>query len=242
VPEHPTAGRHSLVVPSLVDALYEALRTQIFSGEIAAGESVTELGVAERFSVARPTAKAAVERLVHDGLLDRSINKTARVRVLEVSDVDDLYRSRAFLEREMVQVLASQRLVPDSARQFVRDLQASVTTPRLNEVLEADVGFHRALFDALGSPRLTRLHNSLMGEAHLCMAQVQIHQLLHPETIAAEHVAIVEAIESGDQDRALAEITRHLEQARDRLVVYLLEDEAEAAVGTGQSASEARIH
>ena len=54
------------------------------------GELVTERGLAEWFSVARPTAKAAVERLVHDGLLQRSENTTARVQVLGVEDVRDL--------------------------------------------------------------------------------------------------------------------------------------------------------
>lgn len=213
--------RQTLEVQSLVAALDQALRNEIFSGRIAPGEAVTELGVAERFSVARPTAKAAVERLVYDGLLERSVNKTARAPVLGVNDIEDLYQARMFLERELVQALAGRREVSHEARRRIRDLQELSTDSDLSDVLEADVGFHRALLDALGNSRFGRLYESLLGEAHLCMAQVQLHRLLHPGLIAAEHSEILEAIESGDQEHAREAASQHLEHARERLVAHL---------------------
>jgi DNA-binding GntR family transcriptional regulator len=213
--------RHLLEVPSLVAALDQALRSEILSGQIAPGEAVTEIGVAERFSVARPTAKAAVERLVYDGLLERSINKTARAPVLGIDDIEDLYQARMFLERELAQALAARRAAPEAARRRIRDLQEMSADSDLSGVLEADVGFHRALLEALGSPRFGRLYESLLGEAHLCMAQVQLHHLLHPEVIAVEHIEILDAIGSGDEARAREAATRHLEHARQRLVTHL---------------------
>jgi DNA-binding GntR family transcriptional regulator len=219
--------RQTLEVPSLVAVLDQALRNEILSGQIAPGEAVTELGVAERFSVARPTAKAAVERLVYDGLLERTINRTARAPVLGIDDVEDLYQARMFLERELARALAERRLVPESARRRIRDLEQLSADSNLGDVLEADVGFHRALLEGLGSLRFSRLYESLLGEAHLCMAQVQLHRLLHPDVIAAEHNEILEAIESGDQARALRAASEHLERARARLVAHLRSGTAE---------------
>lgn len=220
----------SLVVPSLVEALYAALREQIFNGEISAGEAVTELGVAERFAVARPTAKAAVERLVHDGLLYRPINKTARVRLLDVEDILDLYQARLFLERELVYTLASRGLVPEDARRCVRDLENVGTDHPANDVVLADIHFHTALLDALGSPRLSRLYASIMGEVHLCMAQVQVHRLLQPTVIAREHADILDAIASGDPARAVDEVQHHIEQARELLVEHVKHQADQASV------------
>ncbi len=209
-----------LEVPSLVDAVCKAMRQRILSGEIAGGTAVTENLVATEFSVARPTAKAAVERLVHDGLLRRTANKSARVPTLDADEVRDLYFSRGLIERAVMPALAERRLVPDSARAALAEFDSAVGRSDVAQVVEKDVEFHRALVDSLESPRVSRLYASLMGEFHLCMAQVQILNLLNPQIIALEHAAIVDAIADGDPKRAVAEIDAHLDNARKRIVAF----------------------
>lgn len=227
-----------LKVPSLVDAMYSAIREQILTGEIGAGEPLTENDIAARYSVARPTAKAALERLVHEGLLTRATNKTARVPVLSVADVRDLYFSRGFLEREVMAALCVRRSVPAEAvtsLQELLDLDTVNDMTHVVNVVNIDISFHRALVESLNSPRLSRLYTSLMGEVHLCMAQVQANHLLEPKRIAGEHAAIVAAIEAGDEKRAVAEMNDHLERACVRLVGHLQRtgpDERSASRGT----------
>ena len=103
--------QNELSVPSLVDVLHAAIRDRILKGDIEPGASVTEMSIATQYSVARPTAKAAMERLVVDGLLRRSTNKTARVPLLDTEDVRDLYFSRELIERSVVERLATRRPV-----------------------------------------------------------------------------------------------------------------------------------
>jgi DNA-binding GntR family transcriptional regulator len=210
-----------LQVPSLVDVLYADIRERILTGALPGGSSVTEMDLATQYSVARPTAKASMERLAQEGLLHRASHKTARVPVLGVEDIRDLYYSRAFLEREVVMALAEQRLVPEKARASLRRLRDVETNPPLVEVVNVDVSFHSELVDAIGSPRLNRMYRSLMAEVRLCMAQVQANHLLSPSRIADEHSAILDRIENGDVDGALMHITEHLEQARTRLIAHV---------------------
>jgi DNA-binding GntR family transcriptional regulator len=216
-----SATEGTLYVPSLVDALYAAVRDRILIGQIPGGTPLTEMEIAVQYSVARPTAKAAMSRLVHEGLLRRSTNKTARVPILDVSDVRDLYSTRGYLEREVVGALAARRLVPEPARRSVQALRDQVENPELAGIVEADIAFHRALVDALGSPRLSRLYGSLLGEAHLCMAQVQAHKLLAPSRIVDEHSGILDAIQKGNETLVVKRITAHLDRACSRLVGYL---------------------
>jgi DNA-binding GntR family transcriptional regulator len=211
----------ALEVPSLVDAVYKAIRERILTGEMPGGAPLTELELSTQYSVARPTAKSAMERLVHEGLLYRATNKTARVPVLTSDDIRDLYFSRAFLEREVMVNLATRRHVPDSARESVRAMRDSAEDLSVDEVVQLDIAFHRALFDAIGSPHLNRLYTSLMGEVRLCMAQVQANRLLSAKRIAEEHALILEAIASGAKRRAANEISEHLSRACDRLVEHL---------------------
>lgn len=214
-----------LQVSSLVEVLSAAMRERILSGEIPGGAAITELDVAASYSVARPTAKSAIERLVHEGLLRRASNKTARVPVLTADDIRDLYFSRAFLEREVMVALAARRHMPEAARASVRALRDAASEPVVATVVSIDIAFHRALFDGVGSTRLNRLYESLMGEMHLCMAQVQANGLLSPERIAAEHEAILDAIEAGARRRAADEITDHLSRACQRLLSHVGEAE-----------------
>jgi DNA-binding GntR family transcriptional regulator len=214
-----------------VDALYAAIRERILTGELAGGSGLTEMDLARQYAVARPTAKSAMERLVHEGLLRRASNKTARVPVLTADDIRDLYFSRTFLEREVMATLAGKRLVPEAARESVHALRNAASNPVVTEIVGIDIAFHRALFDAIGSARLNRLYESLMGEVHLCMAQVQANHLLSPERIADEHAAILDAIEAGAKQRAAKEITEHLNRACVRLVSHI-EPDASATPGT----------
>lgn len=219
----------NLVVPSLVDAVYAAARDRILTGDLAAGTRLTEKDVAETYDVARPTAKAALERLVSSGLLRRTNNKTARVPSMTATDIADLYYSRGFLEREVMLALAKRKRVPQAALDAMERIRHAIDDPSLTRLVQADVAFHQALVDSLESPRLSRMYASIMGEAHLCMAQVQAHRLLHPTIIASEHEGIMTAIKAGNGRLAVRRINAHLERARSQLLGYVGEMTLEGA-------------
>ncbi len=213
-----------LNAPSLVDALHRELQEEILSGRLAGGVPLTEILLATRYSVARPTAKAAMERLVHDGLLRRATNKTARVPVLSAADVQDLFYSRGIFEREVITVLCARGEVPDAAVkavQVLRELAVRPGGPSIPDVIAADVAFHQALAAALGSPRFDRLYASLMGEVRLSMSQAQVGRPIRPDRTADAHATILALITAGDEERALLEIDQHIDLSRMRLVGYL---------------------
>jgi DNA-binding GntR family transcriptional regulator len=210
-----------LEVPSLVDALYVELRERILTGALPGGTGVTEMDLATQYSVARPTAKASMERLVQEGLLRRGSHKTAKVPVLDTDDILDLYRTRTYIERAVTTALAEQRLVPDAARRSLQELYDLEADAPLAEVVNVDVAFHSALVDALDSPRMNRLYRSLMAEVRLCLAQVHAHHWLPPRRIADEHYAILDRIEHGDVEGVLTHITEDLEAACARLIKHI---------------------
>jgi DNA-binding GntR family transcriptional regulator len=212
--------RLRLAVPSVTDVLYDAMRQEILSGEIPGGTLVTEMGVASRYAVARPTGKAAIERLSQQGLLRRDMHRSARVPVLTEADIHDVYTSRALIERQVVSILASERSgVPDSARNTLAAMSAAAES-NVSPVkfVEADIAFHLSLLETLGSTRLTRMYSQLMGETQLCMAQVQFRDLLDPGVILAEHVQILSAIDRGDASGASTLMNEHLMLACSRLI------------------------
>ncbi|MBA4248405.1 MAG: GntR family transcriptional regulator [Microbacterium sp.] len=212
----------ALAVTRVPDAVYEALRESILSQREAPGSAVTEQAIADRFGVARPTAKVALERLVADGLLRREAHKTARVPELTRVDIVDLYANRAIVEEAALRTLASDGVVPIAAisaqRMLVDAASDASTADRSGPLARADIAFHRALVEAQRSPRLARLHAFLMGEIELCTGQVQAHRLLALDDVVAQHQGILDAVAAGEPELA-GQLTRaHIEGARDRLL------------------------
>lgn len=200
------------------DALHERLRDDVLDLVFAPGASVTEAAVSVRYGVARPTAKLAIERLVADGLLRRTANRAARVPVMTPADVQDLYDTRALVEVAAVERLAVEGSIPADALRAHRALLAVDDETGAFARLDAD--FHRALVAGQTSPRLARLHEQLMGEVELCIAQVQARRLLTAAEIAQQHQRILDAVVAGDVAAAATEARAHIHGARDRLLTH----------------------
>lgn len=205
---------------SIVDAIAADLRSRVFAGDLGSGEALTETDVATSYEVARPTAKASIEKLVAEGLLDRGTHKTARVVDLGPESVRDIYLARAYLESEVLRRLARTKDVPQGAVQANRDIAALKSGAPL-DVVEPDMRFHTSLIDAVANERISRMYRSLVGEVRLCMVRVQSLHLLDTGLILAEHQKILELIEGGQGDAAAELLDEHLGRARERLVAAM---------------------
>ncbi len=199
----------------LPEAIADQLRASILDQTDAPGESITETAVALRFGVARPTARLAIDKLVADGLLRREAHRAARVPELSAADIVDLYDNRAVVESAAMAALASAGTIPAEALAAHRALAGS------DRFADHDIVFHRALVAGQSSPRLTRMHQLLMGEIELCIGQVQAAHLMTATEVHRQHQGILDAITAGDADAAAALTRTHIAWARDALLTHL---------------------
>ena len=206
---------------SLTEALYESVRKRIVNGDIPQGEKLTEVRLAGEYNVARPTAKAVLERLTALGLLRRTAHKTAVVPTLDEAEIRDLFFSRVTIEKAAVSTLAAGGEVPPAAAKAQVAIEYAARDQLFENQVEADIAFHSALVAGVGSRRLARMHELIIGEVHLTMGQYQAHRTAKPSTVAAEHAAILQAIESADPTAAAEHMAYHLEQAQGRLLSSL---------------------
>lgn len=202
----------------MIDALYESMRNRIISGDLDPGEKVTEARLSSEYKVARTTAKACLERLTAAGMLRRSAHRSAAVPEFDEQEILDLYFSRAAIESAAVVRLAQDADVPLAARHAQEEIERAAESDAFEAQVEADITFHTALVDAVGSKRLSRMHELIMGEVHLTMGHFQAHKATRPTRVAAEHAAILQSIEDGDVTRVTSDMTDHLTAARDRLI------------------------
>ncbi|MFM9878681.1 MAG: GntR family transcriptional regulator [Rhodoglobus sp.] len=204
--------------PVLPDQIADELRASILSQVDAPGSSITESAVALRFGVARPTARLAIDKLVADGLLRREAHRAARVPELSRDDIVDLFTNRALIESAAMAALATSGTIPAEALAAHRALATA------EQFARHDITFHRALVAGQPSPRLTRMHQLLMGEIELCIGQVQAAHLLSAAQVARQHQGILDAITSGDADAAARLTREHIAGARDRLLTQFAKE------------------
>jgi DNA-binding GntR family transcriptional regulator len=207
----------TVALVTVVDGLATSLRERILSGELKPGVPLSEVELSQEYGIARPTVRAAVQRLIHEGLLVRQPNRSPVVPIFTPDDLRDIYFARKPIEQEVLRVLAGRAEVPAAAVAQIAALEALPAEAAWSDVVEADLQFHIALLDAVGSPRLKRLFGLLDGEIRLCITQLQpgYHD---PSELAAEHQRLVDAIGAGDAARALALMDRHLDGAVATLV------------------------
>jgi DNA-binding GntR family transcriptional regulator len=218
----------TVALVTVVDGLTTSLRERILSGELKPGVPLSEVDLSQEYGIARPTVRAAVQRLIHEGLLVRQPNRSPVVPIFAPDDIRDIYAARKPIEQEVLRVLTGRAEVPPAAVAQIAALEALPADAAWGDVVEADLQFHLALLDAVGSPRLTRLFGLLDGEIRLCMTQLQpgYHE---PSELAEEHQRLVDAIAAGDGARAFALMDRHLDGAVATLVRLAAESGDDAA-------------
>jgi DNA-binding GntR family transcriptional regulator len=195
-----------------VEALALTLRDRVLSGEIPPGTRLPELELVAQYGVARPTVREALQRLVHQGVLQRKPNHSAQVPELTPDAVADIFFARMPLELHAVRVVVERSIDVPEARAAVARLQAVAEDAHWSEVVDADFEFHRSLIAAVGSPRLSRLHSSLESEIRLCIAQLR--PAWHtPAALAEEHRQVLEGILASSVTAAEARMREHLEKA-----------------------------
>lgn len=208
-----------LEISSTVDRVADEIRRALFAGEIPPGTPLREIALSEAMGVGRSTIREALGVLVAEGVAVRVPNKGVAVKELTAEDVRDVSRARAALEAAGVRRWAE---AGEDARQEIHtaldrysQLAAETTDPAV--LTEAHLRIHRALVGLTGSERLLAASDALSGEIRLGLAHLERTRANIREQVA-DHARLVDLLESGNIDAALADLDAHLAAAEASLL------------------------
>ena len=204
----------------LADDLPAHLRERLLSGNIAPGERLAEAAIAEEYSVARSTARIAVESLIADGLVEREARKHPRVVTVDGFEIPEIV---ALLE--ISESLALARIM--AGHPDLRPLRAA-RGEQPSRVLHT-------LVEVSGSKRLEALHRPLTFHTMLYAASRAEARGADASRSNASRTGAVRS-DAGRADSVL-------EQAQDRLIdaVLLGQESAWEALRALQRARQARL-
>jgi DNA-binding GntR family transcriptional regulator len=198
--------------------VYNNLRDAISDGTLSPGERITQEDLAERLNVSRSPVLQALRLLKKDGLLEDAPGRGLLVTRLDPDRISHLYQIRGALDG-LAAKLAAQRGQKISSHLVEYGREVS-TGQNVNAMIEADVAFHKAIYEASGNPLI--VESALLHWVHFkqIMGAV-LQQISSRHSIWDEHEAIAVAINNKDFELAAQLSEMHTDAARIALVRHL---------------------
>jgi DNA-binding GntR family transcriptional regulator len=183
---------------SLEEQTTTVLRRRIVDGDLALGERLVETALAQRYNLSRGTIRAALRRLVEEGLV-RQV-PYAGYRVIDFSEHDlwELYTLRGTLERLGAR-LAAERISEAGARQLRAAFAELMEAARANDAVAAnrcDHALHTLIVRLAGHERLAQHYARVENQFRAYIALS--NRGLGADEIGESHRGLVEAICNGD--------------------------------------------
>lgn len=200
------------------------LSERILGGTFGPGDRIRESVIATDLGVSRNTVREAVRILEGTGLVRYEVNRGAVVISPTVESLEAVYTARERLETAAVARPRPTAGVQAIETAFV-NLEHAVETRDVHTVVAADLAFHAAVVGLLESERLSRFYDELTKELqfYLMVLSVADREFEAPDHVLDEHRVILEAIRSGDIERAVAEVRSHIEISAARVTEILAE-------------------
>ncbi|WP_354180492.1 GntR family transcriptional regulator [Arthrobacter sp. UYP6] len=194
------------------------LRTAIGYGQIAPGSQLVETELAKELGVSRGPLREAMQRLTQEGLLISIRNRGLFVITMTDAEVRDMYVARTAVERAASELILQRGGQDVAAKllQTVQSMKQAADKGDMDAMSEADMEYHSTLVTAAESPRLTRMHNTLLTETRMCLTALE-RRYPDPHARVGEHQAIAEALAAGDEDLVGRLLITHMDDALERL-------------------------
>jgi DNA-binding GntR family transcriptional regulator len=147
-------------------AVVEEVRTAILQGEYAPNQRLIETDLCERFSTSRFIARAALQELSAQGLVEFQRNRGARVRDISLDEAIEITQVRKLLEG-LQAARAAERITKTEAaslRAIVKDMRAAVSSAEPLRYSDLNARLHAAIRDIAAHQTSARLLRQLRDQ------------------------------------------------------------------------------
>jgi len=209
---------------SLEARVYNELREEILSGGFKKGESLTEHMLTQKLGVSRTPVRSALQRLAEDGLVSLTPNRGAVVLGITEEDIIDIYRIRMRLEG-LASAMAAEKITEEGKQQLSENVALSefyIQRQDTEHIEELDTVFHRMIYEASGSRMIARI----LSDLHRNTKAYRSQSLSVPGRLAKtleEHKEILNAILTGNAERAERLTSEHIESALENMLLVFAE-------------------
>jgi DNA-binding GntR family transcriptional regulator len=205
--------------PNLTEQVYEQLTELLVRGELRPGDVITERRMAERLNASRTPVREALGRLEAEGLVYKQPSRGVTVRPFSTEAFVEILNVRQLLEAEAAW-LAAGKIPPERIKKIRDALQGLALTPlpTLSEIWEVDDLLHGEIAAAAGNTLMASMIRDLRRRTHVFNAY---RNTVTPKFGVEENTFLLDAIESGDRERARDAMFKHIDSVKVAIIERL---------------------
>lgn len=227
----------------VTDTVYQVLREGIVDGMFAPGSKLNVDEIARRLDVSRTPVHEALAVLATDGLVDVQPRKGTFVTEFTLDDYAETLDVRRALELLACESACSRatRADFDELRILMHQLQHNVAdAPSASAAAAvhdaANSAFHNRLVQLSGNRRLIAMYEDLKVHLRIARAHVDVTTwFARVPKEAAEHAAILVALEARDVDATKRALDAHLRRSAESLIADVSQRERGSDAATDSS-------
>jgi DNA-binding GntR family transcriptional regulator len=198
--------------PSLHEELTDRLRDMIVEGVLAPGEKVPERELCEKLGVSRTPMREALKVLAADGLLTLQPNRGARVRVITVQELEEVFPLMGALEAlagELACVNIDQQQL-NQVRAHHEAMLLCFNDSDMPGYFAHNQRIHEIIMESAGNRTLVDMYRSLAVRVRRARYLANMSQARWQQAVD-EHEQILVALEARDSQLLSALLKSHLQ-------------------------------
>lgn len=199
----------------LADEVYDQIVSAIMNLQISRDDRLIQEKLAADLGISRTPVREALMRLEQEGVLSKSLQGGFRLYQMSDQEVRELYQSRAAIEGQVARILAENHTASDIAD--LRDTVAkeeNISSASVQEYFEANRNIHRRFVVLANNRFLLEMFEMTWGKAMAFQIFAQIQNVDLSKSLG-DHMALVDAIETGNKIDALEVFIQHIQDGFD---------------------------
>ena len=208
---------------SIAMQVYDILKSEIIDGVYPPGYQIVETDVAARLNISRSPVRDAIHQLAREGLLDYFPNRGVYIKVYTAKEVHDIFAVRLLLEQYAISNISPElrkKLLPE-----LQQLMGEIRSATREQSEPLDIRVHELAVRMTGNKVLLNqfslLHTMTAAFRSISISSDDLFMMAK-----RSHLALLEAISTGNTERALRVIRQHLESSEEQVQKYYQENSA----------------
>lgn len=196
--------------------VYQVIKDKILNNEFKPGDKIPQEAVANELGVSRMPLHKAFQMLENEMLVENIPRRGIFVKEMDDSEIIDAFACREGLEGIAARLTAENRTSAqlEILKALFAPFENMLDTEHAKAYQAADQKFHHLLIEYSQNKILPKIE--LLGNIHIISYNRGL--IRPPKETYEEHLAIIDAIEKQESDKAESLVKDHLKRSRERMM------------------------
>jgi DNA-binding GntR family transcriptional regulator len=199
----------------LADEVYQQLMDAILDGDVGPNDRLVQERLAAEMEISRTPVREALLRLEQEGVLVTSPRGGFKLYQIGAGEVREMYQARAAVESQAARILASQNdPLKNSELRATIEREENISSPTIRAYFDANRKIHRRFVELIDNRYLLEMFDNIWNRGIAFQLFAAIEKVDLSKSLG-DHMALVDAIETGDKSAALEAFIDHIHDGFD---------------------------